>query len=315
MSLTLTSLDTSRVEAAERTGYWANALSALCGDLHADALGNKTIDGHIDHGSIGRLRLCRIEASRHRVALPASWTSFAPHDVVKILFQTQGTSLFEQEGNQITVGPGDCLAYDVSRPHTITSPSLTRHDVVIIPKKLLQQRGVPLDRLHAKWTSARTGVARVAHEFMVSTMKEIGTLSPDNETGVGEALLDMLLLPFCAAASPAGDSSAPAALKNRMKSYICEHLSDPNLNIDRIAASLKCSKRYLHMLFKDEGISISDYIWQARLEKCRRDLETAKVTGKSVTDIAFSWGFSSSSHFCRLFKQKYGVPASAMQRP
>jgi AraC family transcriptional activator of tynA and feaB len=37
--------------------------------------------------------------------------------------------------------PGDCLAYDVSCPHTIVSPALTRHEVVIVPKELLQERG------------------------------------------------------------------------------------------------------------------------------------------------------------------------------
>ena len=100
-----------------------------------------------------------------------------------------------------------------------------------------------------------------------------------------------------------------------MKSYIDDHLHDPNLTIGQISAALSRSKRYLHMAFATEGISISEYIWQARLEKCRHDLEAAKTTAKSVTDIAFSWGFSSSSHFCRLFKQKYGVPASAIHRP
>jgi AraC-like DNA-binding protein len=68
------------------------------------------------------------------------------------------------------------------------------------------------------------------------------------------------------------------------------------------------------MSFKDEPVGISEYIWQTRLEKCRRELETAKINGRSVTDIAFSWGFSSSSHFCRLFKQKYGAPASSILR-
>ena len=205
MSQTLMSLDTSRVAAAERSAYWARALSTLCGDLRADPFGNKTLDGHIDHGCIGRLRLCRIEVSRHRVALPAARTGAAPHDVVKILFQTQGTSVFEQGGRRIALVPGDCFAYDVSRPHTIASPALTSHDVAIIPRKLLAQRGVSPDRLHARCLSARAGAARLAHDFLVATMAEIGTLSADSEAGVSEALLDLLLLPFCAAAAPEGD--------------------------------------------------------------------------------------------------------------
>ena len=48
------------------------------------------------------------------------------HPYVKILFQTYGISYFEQDGRRIEIMPGDCLAYDVSCPHTIVSPSLTR---------------------------------------------------------------------------------------------------------------------------------------------------------------------------------------------
>ena len=45
--------------------------------------------------------------------------------------------------------PGDCLAYDVSCPHTIVSPSLTRHEVVIVPKELLQERGFRTAKMSA----------------------------------------------------------------------------------------------------------------------------------------------------------------------
>lgn len=307
-------IDTSRVHAAERVGYWSNALRSLCGDLKADPFGNKTIDGHIDHGSIGRLQLCSIEVSRHRVALPIEWTLVAPHDVVKIVFQTQGTSVFEQDRNQISLSPGDCFAYDVSRPHMITSPALTKHEVVIIPKMLLEERGISSDRLNARWISARTGAARLAHDFMISTMKEIGTLSPASELGISEALLNILLLPFPVLVSTNNDITSLGSLKKRAKIYIDSRLDDPDLDVDRISAALECSKRYLHMAFKHEDISISEYMWQARLVKCRLELENSTRGEKSITDIAFSWGFSSSSHFSRSFKQKYGMSPSRLSK-
>lgn len=314
MPAAITPIDTSRVHAAERVGYWSHALSTLCGDLRADPFGNNTIDGHIDHGSVGRLQLCSIEVSRHRVALPVEYTKLAPHDVVKILFQTHGTSLFEQDRNQISLSPGDCFAYDVSRPHVITSPALTKHQVVIIPKKLLQERGISPDRLHARWVSARTGAARLAHELMISTMKEIGTLSPASELGISEALLNILLLPFPVPTDRENDATALSALKRRVITYIDSCLEDSDLDIDQISTALTCSKRYLHMAFKHEEISISEYIWQARLSKCRSELESVKLNKKSLTEIAFSWGFSSSSHFSRSFKQKYGVSPSSLTK-
>jgi AraC family transcriptional activator of tynA and feaB len=108
-------------------------------------------------------------------------------------------------------------------------------------------------------------------------------------------------------------SSRPASsnpLSQKIKDYIAVNLHDPDLSIDGIAASLNCSKRYLHMAFASEGTTIARYIWSVRLENCRRDLETARPG--TVTDIAFSWGFNSSSHFSRLFKERFGVSPSRL---
>jgi AraC-like DNA-binding protein len=98
----------------------------------------------------------------------------------------------------------------------------------------------------------------------------------------------------------------------RAQFFIREHLRDPDLSIDQISAALGCTKRYLHMLFSDRGTTISDYIRHARLQNCRQELETQ--AGKSVTDVAFSWGFSSSSHFSRVFREHFGVVPSAIHK-
>jgi AraC-like DNA-binding protein len=73
-----------------------------------------------------------------------------------------------------------------------------------------------------------------------------------------------------------------------------------------------CTKRYLHMLFSDKGMTVSDYIWRARLLHCRQELETQP--GKTITDVAFSWGFSSSSHFSRVFRKHFGFVPSAIHK-
>jgi AraC family transcriptional regulator, positive regulator of tynA and feaB len=66
------------------------------------------------------------------------------------------------------------------------------------------------------------------------------------------------------------------------------------------------------MLFSDRGMTVSDYIWQTRLQHCRQELETQP--GKTVTDVAFSWGFSSSSHFSRVFRKYFGIVPSSIHK-
>ena len=66
------------------------------------------------------------------------------------------------------------------------------------------------------------------------------------------------------------------------------------------------------MLFSERGTTVSDYIWQARLQNCRQELEAH--AGKTITDVAFSWGFSSSSHFSRVFRKYFGVVPSSIHK-
>lgn len=311
MTHSIVSLSTATTPAPLRSDYWADALGSLCGRLRADAFGAEAIDGQIDYATIWRLRLCQIEVSQHRIVHPASWSERAEHPV-KVMFQTYGTSLFEQDGRRLVIAPGDCLAYDVARPHVITSPALTRHDVVIIPRQLVEQRGVSLDPFQAQQISARTGAGRLAHDFVVSAFHEAPALAASCELQVADTLLDLVLLPFLAEASLS--RSGRAALSCRIKALIRQNLSDPDLSIEQLSAALDCTKRYLHMSFADEGTTITSYIWQKRLEKCLEELELGSGSGKTLTDIAFSWGFSSSSHFTHLFKKRYGMPPSAIQR-
>ena len=62
----------------------------------------------------------------------------------------------------------------------------------------------------------------------------------------------------------------------------------------------------------ERGTTVSDYIWQARLQNCRQELEAH--AGTTITDVAFSWGFSSSSHFSRVFRKYFGVVPSSIHK-
>lgn len=311
MSDTLGSLTTSGLSPSKQIKLWSEALTDLCGRFDIDPLDASTFDGLINYTSVSRLKLCQIEASQHRIGHTAPRIRNSDHPYVKILFQTQGVSYFEQNGRRIDINPGDCLVYDVSCPHSIVSPAFTRHDVVIVPKELLHERGLGVGNLSACKLSARAGTGRIAHDFVHAVFSEADKLSPNNAAGVADALIDLLLLPL-RDADMTLDRVGPEAMYVRAQGFIREHLRDPELSIDQISNALQCTKRYLHMLFSDRGMTVSDYIWQARLHHCRQELENA--SGKTITDVAFSWGFSSSSHFSRVFRKYFGIVPSAIHR-
>ncbi len=276
MSDTIRSLNTSGLAPKKQIQRWSDALTDLCGQFDVDPLEASSFEGRINYRTVSRLKLCQIEASQHRIAHTVSRARSSEHPYVKILFQ-----------------------------------ALTRHEVVIVPKELLQERGFRLEKMSACKLSARTGTGRIAHDFAHAVFDEATKLSPNSAAGVADTLIDLLLLPL-READTMFDRVGPEAMYIRAQVFIREHLRDPDLCIDQISAALGCTKRYLHMLFSERGMTVSDYIWRARLQHCRQELETH--AGKRITDVAFAWGFSSSSHFSRVFRKYFGIVPSAVHK-
>jgi AraC-like DNA-binding protein len=71
------------------------------------------------------------------------------------------------------------------------------------------------------------------------------------------------------------------------------------------------SVRRLHKLFADEGLTVSAWIRDRRLERCRRDLADPALAGETVASIAWSWGFRNPGHFSRVYRAAYGCAPSA----
>src|SRR6201987_4312105 len=177
MSDTIRSLSTCGLTPKRQIARWSDALTDLCGQFDVDPLEASSFEGRIEYTTVSRLKLCQIEASQHRIAHTVARSRSSEHPYIKILFQTYGISPFEQAARHIDVMPGDCLAYDVSCPHSIVSPALTRHEVVIVPKELLRERGFHFGKMSACKLSALTATGRIAHDFVHAVFDEAAKLS------------------------------------------------------------------------------------------------------------------------------------------
>jgi transcriptional regulator GlxA family with amidase domain len=55
------------------------------------------------------------------------------------------------------------------------------------------------------------------------------------------------------------------------------------------------------------------YVLRQRLLRCRDAVAGATVTGRSVVDIAFGWGFNSMATFYRAFANEFGAAPVAFR--
>jgi AraC-like DNA-binding protein len=162
---------------------------------------------------------------------------------------------------------------------------------------------------------APLGLSAVFGSFLRSLSEQLPMLPNGVGPAVSETAFGLLASTLAAYRDGAADPAAlPAVLKVRVKQHVQTHLGEADLTIDRIALDMRCSKRYLHRIFEDEPCSLDRYIWQARLDRCHAALQSASAARRSISEIAFAWGFNSSAHFCRLFKSRYGVSPSEFRQ-
>jgi AraC-like DNA-binding protein len=74
----------------------------------------------------------------------------------------------------------------------------------------------------------------------------------------------------------------------------------------QVAAAFSISTRYLHKLFETEPETVTHYIRDRRLERCRLRLLDPRFSQRPISALAFDAGFNDLSGFNRAFKAKYG---------
>jgi transcriptional regulator GlxA family with amidase domain len=111
-----------------------------------------------------------------------------------------------------------------------------------------------------------------------------------------------------------GKSDKPNSVFENILDFIQKNLTDPALSPKNIAEAHEISLRRLHKLFAEQGCSVSRRIRRLRLSECRKALTTPHDQ-RSITQIAFDWGFSDAAHFSRLFRLEFGEsPRQARQK-
>ncbi len=96
----------------------------------------------------------------------------------------------------------------------------------------------------------------------------------------------------------------PSKLVVDVTNYVLHHLSEP-IKSEDIAKALYFSRSRLSTRFKEEtGVTLTDYILKEKAIEAKRLL---RYSGKSIANISNYLGFSSQSHFNRVFKKYIGI--------
>ncbi len=307
---TASSLSTDGLSAHEAVPAWQDWMAKLFSGLGTDLYGDTVFEGHLQRSQAGAVVMTRLEAARHRVIRSVQGLRSHDADQVKIVAPWQGLAAVSQQGREASARNGSWVIYDTSQAYEVANPEWSEHLIVMLPRRSLEQRGIRLEGLMGRNVGGGSGIARVALEAMRSTYQELPTMAPAVAERAGELLIDLVHLSLQELSGRGTAVTQHQAFKDRIRAHVAAHVRDSRLCIDDIARAMNCSKRHLYNAFADEPLALAAWIQQLRLELCMRELRDARNAARTITDIAFGCGFSSSAHFSRAFKAYTGMAPS-----
>ncbi|HSI59269.1 MAG TPA: helix-turn-helix domain-containing protein [Ideonella sp.] len=312
--MSASAMSTDQVAASERAGFWSDWINRLFCGLKSDLYGESGFDGRMTSVRAGDIVLTRLEAQRHRVMRSSSLVRASEIGYLKIVAPYVGCAGVEQKGREAWVTPDQWSIYDTTDSYAVANPVRVEHLIVMVPKERLAERGLALDPLMARRLGGSGGVARLALETMRSAYRELPGMSEAAARGVGDAITQFVHLSMLDLAGIGTAVTQREALRERIKQHVTAHLGDSGLSVDATALALNCSRRHLYNAFSEEPDGVAGYILRRRLEACRATLADRAQGHRSITDIAFAFGFSNMAHFSRVFRAHLGMPPSDYRR-
>ncbi len=308
---------TSAVHARDRLDYWRHEASKVAVAHDFSSRMGSTFQGRIRNGMLGVLSLSLLEHNACAVRRTDRYIKHGCEDGLLLSLLLDGSLVLNQDGREATVRPNELYVLDSSRPFSIDVASSLRLLLVRVPRWELQSRLGDVKAVTARPISPSAPIASLASGFMTMLPARVDSLDVATGTKVARQMLDLVALAFGAELQngKAALSTSRMSTLVRVKAIIEARLGDPGLRPAQAAAAAGISVRYANALLAYEGTSLERFIVQRRLQLCRRALEDGRQAFRTVSDIAYSFGFSDMSHFTRRFKAQFGCsPGTCRQQ-
>jgi AraC family transcriptional activator of tynA and feaB len=226
-------------------------------------------------------------------------------------YVTRGSEALDTGRSRFVINRGDIATRHSSQALSFESTEPLEKLSVYIPEDAMD-RVLPHPLSYVGLTIGRnSAIGGLLAGYLSSLCRDAAPMDERTEAGIAEMTLGLVGAAI-AAQGPAACTSPREALVQRILAFIDRNLDDPDLKPSQIAATAGISLRYLHLLFAAQrGHTVAGWIRARRLERCRADLIEPNRT---VTEVAFRWGFSDAAQFSHVFSAKYGISPRAFRR-
>ena len=304
----LQSYTTAGLDPRAKLQFWNDMASDCLSPLVSDPVDLRSFSGSLTRGRLGELSVAEAYSEAQWVRHSRAHVSRTRAPMFFLHLQLDGRSMNRQDGREALLNAGDFTLCDNSRSYEMQFEGPNHMFVLGIPESTLRRHLAAPECLVAVPMSGQQGLSGLLSGFLRNFWREYqGSLDENSAGRVAGTILDLIGSAYSATPHARADrSSLAAAHLVRILNHIEAHLTDPDLSPTGIANACRMTTRYLHHLFSEENETVSRYILRRRLEACARALGCPAQRGRTVTSIAFDYGFNSPTHFGRVFRARFG---------
>jgi AraC-like DNA-binding protein len=314
--MVLESFSTVGMDPRRKLSFWNDRASESFSPLISEPDDIQVFNGSIVRGSIGEMSVAEVYSDAQIVRHSRSHVALTKNSMFFLHLQLEGQSVSRQDGRESLLHAGDFTLHDSTRRYEMVFTGANRMLVLGIPNSTLRRQiGCP-ECLAAIPMSGAGGASGLLSQVLRKYWGEFHQgLDEQTASRIAIAILDLIGAAYADLPQALADrSSLGTAHRIRIVNYIEARLNDPDLTPTRIAEACKMTARYLHHLFSDQDETVARYILRRRLEACSRALASSSQRGRTVTAIAFDYGFNSPTHFGRVFRAQYHMTPREYRR-
>lgn len=294
--------------ASDRIDAWQWNAQQICGDCRIQ-LPRTSFRGSIEIQQIGALRLTRFSSS------PLSFWKWpkdnsGENSPCLVITQLAGARRYAQNESEVLLNAGDSTIIDASHTWSSSCETDCVRLYLRIPRWMLENRLRTRQICVAQKISGTSRAGATLHRLSQSLYYEARRMNEEETTAALDAYFHALAVSFGSNEIP---EQASAGLLQQILGYVNAHLAEPTLSPLEVASSAGISLRHLHRVFSATGNTMGDYVRVRRLEECRKDMLDFRHRAKTITEIAFGWGFSDAAHFSHAFRKQFGVSPRAFR--
>lgn len=299
--------DTEDVAPAERFGYWRESVCDSYVKLGCESENRTHFRGLIEIARHSMLSISRVAGLAHTVDRRKQDIRAASEAFFLLSVQTSESSQVSQFGKTALLRPGDMALYTSTEPYSLNLSDDFSQTVVQVPAAKLIDRLPNAENLTARKIDGQSGIGKLVRENILAFSAHVNTSNPMLQTLLQDTLIDLIATGLASDGVDKVELSSPEQnVLLRAKSFIRNNLCDPELDRKAVADEINMSVRRLSEIFAKEGITLSNFIRQKRLEAVATNLRDLRFARQSISEIAFRHGFSNMQNFSTLFRRQYG---------